>query len=71
MIAWRGVVFNGEVRAWPTILMTHNEAFAVFPPLAEYTARWRQWKSGGAIDFDNDVTPEDRALVERWVANAS
>lgn len=70
--AWRGVVFHGEVWAWPTLLFDHNAAFAAWVPLGEeYTCRWRQWEPGGKIDFDRGVSDEDKAKVEAWVKAVS
>lgn len=72
--AWRGVVFHGEVWAWPTILFDHRDAFNKWPPLQEgMTCRWRQWEPGGKIDFDHDTpgTPADQALVKEWVERNS
>lgn len=69
--AWRGVVFQGEVWAWPMVIWDHNETFAAFPTLRRYTCRWRQWEPGGTIDFDPGCSDEDRAKVEVWVAAAS
>ena len=70
--AWRGVVFEGEVWAWPTILLTHNAAFMEWPPLRSgCTCRWRQWDAGGPIDFDPGASAEDVAKVEAWVRAAS
>jgi len=67
--AWRGIVWEGEVWAWPTLLFDHNEAFFKFPSLGEeYTCRWRQWEPGGKIDFDPGASAEDIAKVEAWVA---
>jgi hypothetical protein len=68
--AWRGIVWNGTVWAWPTLLMDHEEAFRQMPGMRAYTCRWRQWSPGGTIDFDAGCTPEDRALVAAWVAEA-
>lgn len=68
--AWRGVVVDGVVWAWPTLLMDHDTAFGIFPHLRGYTCRWRQWESGGRIDFDPDCTPEDRAHVRAWLVAA-
>jgi hypothetical protein len=69
--AWRGVVWEGEVWAWPTLLFDHNQAFAVFPALNRYTCRWRQWEPGGPIDFDLGASEEDKRKVEAWVKAAS
>lgn len=67
-LAWRGVVDgDGDVVAWPMLLMDHNTAFATLPHLRDYRARWRQWDLGAAIDFDPGVTAEDKAKVEAWV----
>ena len=70
-VAWRGVVVGGEVQAWPTSLMTHDEAFRVMPVLKRYTARWRQWTPGGPIDFDSGASSHDIALVERFLTNVN
>jgi hypothetical protein len=69
--AWRGIVFKGEVWAWPTALMTHAQAFARRPDLHDYSCRWRQWTPGGVIDFDPGASDADKQLVEAWVAVAS
>lgn len=69
--AWRGFVFDGEVWAWPTLLMTHNQAMAQMPMLTNYDARWRQWEPGGPIDWDPGVSSEDRWLVEAWLEAVS
>jgi hypothetical protein len=70
--AWRGVVFHGEVWAWPTVLFDHRDAFAAWPSLGEgQTCRWRQWEPGGRIDFDPGASDEDKALVEAWIKAAS
>lgn len=66
-IAWRGVVFDGQVWAWPTLLMTHEEAFMHMPMLRNYGARWRQWEPGSEVDFDPGASPEHRALVHAWL----
>lgn len=65
----RGIVWEGEVVAWPTILMTHDQAFAAYPPLREYTARWRQWdnEAGAKVDFDKPVSDEDKAMVLDYI----
>lgn len=62
---------RGEVWAWPTMLIQHNAAFAIFPPLADYTCRWRQWEPGGKIDFDKGCSEADKDLVTAWVSAAS
>lgn len=68
ILAWRGVVDeDGDVVAWPMLLMDHAQAFQVLPRLANYTCRWRQWEPGGRIDFDPDSTPADQAKVEEWI----
>jgi hypothetical protein len=64
---WRGVVVDGVVWAWPTLLMTHDQAFAAFPYLSDYTARFRQWNPGESVDFDSGVSDDDRALVKAWI----
>lgn len=72
--AWRGVVFMGEVWAWPTVLWDHNAAFMQWPPLREdMTCRWRQWESGGPVEFDHKTpgTPEEQAMVREWVERNS
>ena len=70
--AWRGLVVNGTVWAWPTLLFQHKQAFAELPLLAQqHTCRWRQWEPGGRIDFDPGSTAEDRVLVEHWVRTVS
>jgi hypothetical protein len=69
--AWRGVVFMGEVWAWPMLLMDHNAAFNAFPSLERHTCRWRQWAQGGRIDFDPGCSEDDKAKVEAWVEAAS
>lgn len=62
---------NGEVWAWPTLVMTHDEAFHNLINLRDYTCRWRQWAPGGPIDFDPGYSREDRNLVIDWVDRAS
>jgi hypothetical protein len=72
--AWRGVVDNdGHIWAWPTLLMTHDQAFAaeVGWAIEDYRARWRQWEPGGPVDFDPGASNEDRAAVVSWVTAAS
>lgn len=69
--AWRGVVVDGVVWAWPMILMDHNAAFREFNHLSNYTCRWRQWQPGGPVDFDDGCSPEDREKVEKWLAAVS
>lgn len=70
--AWRGVVLNdGTIWAWPTVLMTHTDAFCACAYLAENRARWRQWAEGGPVDFDPDTSVADKAMVNEWVARAS
>lgn len=67
-LALRGVVDkDGDVVAWPTLLMDHSQAFGVLPHLADYRCRWRQWEPGEAIDFDPDSTPTDMAAVREYV----
>lgn len=68
--AWRGVVLDGEVWAWPMLLLTHVEAFAVLPVLSRASCRWRQWEPDGRVDFDPGCTDEERALVQAWVDSA-
>lgn len=65
----RGIVWEGEVVAWPTILMDHNAAFATWPPLAEYTCRWRQWdnEAGAKVDFDPGCSDEDKTKVLDYI----
>jgi hypothetical protein len=58
---------DGVVWAWPTVLMTHSEAFVVLPWLSKHTARWRQWNPGEAVDFDEGTSETDIALVNAWV----
>lgn len=66
--AWRGVVFRGEVWAWPMLLWNHGDAISAFPRLGkEMTCRWRQWEPNGRIDFDKGASAEDIAKVEAWV----
>ncbi len=70
ILAWRGVVDRqGDVVAWPTLLMDHNAAFAVLPYLKGYRVRWRQWENGAGayIDFDPGASQEDREKVQAWV----
>lgn len=60
ILAWRGVVDeDGDVVAWPTLLLDHNQAFATLGRLRNYRARWRQWEPGGRIDFDPGADPAD------------
>ena len=68
-MAWRGIVdADGDVIAWPMLLLDHCEAFRTMPVLQrDLRARWRQWSPGGAPDFDPGVTPDDQALVEEWL----
>lgn len=68
MIGWRGVVYCGEVWAWPTVLFTHDEVFAKWESLQDYTCRWRQWEPGGQPDFDPGCSEEDRRKVEEWLS---
>lgn len=65
--AWRGVVVDGVVWAWPTLLMDHEQAFRLLPHLREYTCRWRQWSPGSEIDFDAGASPADRERVYNWI----
>jgi hypothetical protein len=65
--AYRGVVVDGVVWAWPMLLLDHNEAFAKLPHLERHTARWRQWSPGEGIDFDPGTSDEDKALVTLWI----
>lgn len=69
--AWRGVVVNGVVWAWPMLLMDHNTAFVVLTHLRDYSCRWRQWTADGLIDFDPGCSDADKALVTAWVTAAS
>lgn len=69
MIAWRGVVHDGEVWAWPTVLWDHKAALSILPWLAE-GCRWRQWEPGGAVDFDPGASDEDKRLVEEWIGRS-
>ena len=69
--AWRGVVIDGVVWAWPTLLLEHNVAFATLPWLENYSARWRQWSPGEAPDFDPGASDEDKALVARFLSMAA
>lgn len=68
-IAWRGLVVNGEVWAWPMVLLDHAQAMETISLLRKYTARWRQWSPGTAPDFDPGVSAEDKALVETWLVS--
>lgn len=56
--AWRGVVVDGAVWAWPMVLMDHSTAFQMFPRLSNYTCRWRQWEPrpcpGGGVYLCDD-----------------
>jgi len=65
--SWRGVVVDGVVWAWPTLLLDHKEAFVTLPFLSKYSARWRQWETGAPIDFDPGTSQEDKELVEAWM----
>lgn len=69
--AWRGVVLDGHVWAWPTLLLAHNDAFAVLPVLAGCSCRWRQWDPGGTVEFDPGTTDEDKARVLAWIEAVS
>lgn len=70
--AWRGVVLeSGEIVAWPSLLLTHEDAFAAIPLLSRYRARWRQWSTDEPVDFDPDTSPEDRAAVKAWIERAN
>lgn len=71
--AWRGVVLNdGSIWAWPTLLMDHAQAFSALPYLEKnQRARWRQWAADEAVDFDLNVSAEDKQLVRKWVARAN
>ncbi len=72
ILGWRGIVDkDGDVIAWPTVLMDHNAAFGVLPSMTsrDYRARWRQWDNepGASIDFDPGASQEDIDKVQSWV----
>lgn len=69
--AWRGVVFDGEVWAWPMLMTDHNHAFLAVPFLEQYSCRFRQWTPGGPIAFDPGASYHDVAKVLAWVKAAS
>ncbi len=72
ILGWRGIVDrDGDVIAWPTVLMQHSDAFSALPSMVSrnYRARWRQWdgEPGARIDFDPGASQEDSAKVQAWV----
>lgn len=71
ILGWRGIVDrDGDVVAWPMLLMDHKTAFGILPRLGrDYKARWRQWDNdpGSRIDFDPGASQEDRDKVQAWV----
>lgn len=69
VLGLRGIVWSGEVIAWPTILMTHDQAFAAYSPLRKYTCRWRQWDNepGANVDFDPGASKEDQQKVLDYI----
>lgn len=70
--AWRGVVLDdGTIWAWPTVLLSHNEAFGILPCIEEYRCRWRQWSPDEAPDFGRGASDEDKQLVRDWIARAN
>lgn len=70
--AWRGVVLdNGQIVAWPALLLDHNEAFNKVRTLSNYRCRWRQWDGGMPVDFDSGASQEDKDAVEAWIAAAN
>jgi hypothetical protein len=71
-VAYRGVVYDGHVWAWPTVLWTHADAAMVLPWLGtDASCRWRQWNPGEAADFDKGSSDDDQALVNAWLACTS
>ena len=66
-LAYRGVVDDdGDVVAWPMLLLDHQSAFNILSWLSDYRARWRQWKPGSPPDIDPGGE-EYRPQIEEWL----